>query len=409
MTINKVMVLFLVTILSGVVTTGAQEAAARFSVQDFGAKGDGNTLRTQAIQKALDACVEAGGGIVRFPKGVYLSGALFMKSNTTLHLEEGAILKGSGDLKDYPMIDSRWEGTEENCSASLINAKDAANLTITGKGEITGSGAGNSRPPAGPRVIEFIRCKNILIENIRVTNKGRWTIHPIYCTNFTAKGLTIRTSGHNADGINPDSCNTVVITECSFKTGDDAIAIKSGKNQQAIDIGIPCENITITKCTMLGGHGGVVIGSEMSGGVRNLVVKDCVFKDLPRGIRLKTRQGRGGIVENLVYSNIEIFNTRNPLVLNMNYGDNKGELIEGEAGIPEFRNITIKDIVIHGSNIGFMHGMKNSPIDGLTLSNIVSDGKGKLSLLNINGLKIDNVKNDEGDNAVSLSNVTLAE
>jgi len=388
-----------------------KEAGASFRVRDFGAKGDGKTLDTAAIQKALDAC-GADGGTVRFSKGTYLSGALFMKSETTLHLNKGAVLKGSGNLKHYPMIDSRWNGTEQKCSASLINAKEASGLTITGKGEIAGSGAGDSKPPAGPRVIEFIRCKDILIENIRVTNRGRWTIHPIYCTNVIARGLTVRTTGQNADGFNPDSCNGVLVTECTFQTGDDCIAIKSGKNQQAVDIGIPCENITITKCTMTGGHGGVVIGSEMSGGIRNITVKDCLFKWLPRGIRLKTRRGRGGVVENLHFSGIEIVDTRNPIVLNMKYTWNPGKLIPGKAGIPKLRNITIENVTIktkakRGDGMGFMHGMEDSPIEGLTLRNISSDGNGKLSLKNIRGLTLEKVRNKKGEDAVTMENVHL--
>lgn len=377
------------------------------SVRDFGARGDGVTLDTEAIQKALDECGKAGGGIVRIPKGIYLSGAVFMKSKTTLRIEEGATLKGSDALEDYPIIDSRFAGTEQKCHASLINAIDVHDITITGKGVVAGSGVGNSRPPTGPRVIEFIRCKDVLLENITVTNKGRWTIHPLYCTNFTARGLTIRTTGPNSDGLNPDSCNNVLITECTFETGDDCIAIKSGKNQQGVDIGIPCENVTISKCTMLGGPAAVAIGSETSGGIRNIVIKDCVFKNMSRGVDLKTRKGRGGIVENITVSNIKTYNTRNAILMRMDYKPNKGKLIEGEAGIPIMRNISFNNIEVYGGRIGRVSGMKESPIQGLSFKNIMCHGNGTLNIKTVSGLVIDNVRNENSDNAVKLTDVKM--
>ena len=381
-----------------------------FSVRDFGARGDGVTLDTKAIQKALDECGKAGGGIVRIPKGIYLSGAVFMRSKTTLRIEEGATLKGSdNEIRDYPVIDSRFAGTEQKCHASLINAIDVHDITITGKGVVAGSGVGNSRPPTGPRVIEFIRCKDVLLENITVTNKGRWTIHPLYCTNFTARGLTIRTTGPNSDGLNPDSCNNVLITECTFKTGDDCIAIKSGKNQQGVDIGIPCQNVTISNCTMLGGPAAIAIGSEMSGGIRNIVIKDCVFKNMSRGVDLKTRKGRGGIVENITVSNIKTYNTRNAILMRMDYKPNKGKLIEGEAGIPIMRNITFDNIEVYGGRIGRVSGMKESPIQGLSFKNIMCYGKGTLDIKTVSGLVIDNVRNEKSDNAVNTTDVKMRE
>ena len=381
-----------------------------FSVRDFGARGDGVTLDTKAIQKALDECGKAGGGIVRIPKGIYLSGAVFMRSKTTLRIEEGATLKGSdNEIRDYPVIDSRFAGTEQKCHASLINAIDVHDITITGKGVVAGSGVGGSRPPTGPRVIEFIRCKDVLLENITVTNKGRWTIHPLYCTNFTARGLTIRTTGPNSDGLNPDSCNNVLITECTFKTGDDCIAIKSGKNQQGVDIGIPCQNVTISNCTMLGGPAAIAIGSEMSGGIRNIVIKDCVFKNMSRGVDLKTRKGRGGIVENITVSNIKTYNTRNAVLMRMDYPNNKGKLIEGEAGIPIMRNITFDNIEVYGGRIGTVSGMKESPIQGLSFKNIMCYGKGTLNIKTVSGLVIDNVRNEKSDNAVKLTDVKMRE
>ena len=334
-----------------------------------------------------------------------------MKSRTTLLIEEGATLEGSDEeSRDYPIIISRFNGIEDKCHASVINAIDVHNVTITGKGTVSGSGVGGTRPPTGPRVIEFIRCQNVLLENIKVRNKGRWTIHPLYCTNVIIRGLDIKTTGKNADGIDPDSCNNVLITECTFDTGDDCIAIKAGKNQQGIDIGIPCENITVTNCTMLGGYGAICIGSEMSGGVRNIVIKDCVLRNVGTGFNIKSRPGRGGVVENVEVSAIEMHGVNNPIALYMNYRFNAGDLIQGPDGIPTFRNITIRDIAIYKKDhIGVIHGLKESPISGLTLKNIKCEGNGSLDVEHVRGLSFDNIRNEDGGVALRLKNVELAE
>ncbi len=408
---KSIITIIVFTILSGMLVTYAQgtKKTAIFSVREFGARGDGKALDTKAIQKALDKCGKAGGGIVRVPKGDYLIGAVFMKSKTTLRIEEGATLIGSDEeVRDYPVIDSRFNGVEQKCHASVINAIGMHDITITGKGTVSGSGVGGTRPPTGPRVIEFIHCRDVLIENITVLNKGRWTIHPLYSTNVTGRGLTIRTTGKNSDGFNPDSCNNVLITDCTFKTGDDCIAIKSGKNQQAIDIGIPCQNITVTNCTMLGGYGAICIGSEMSGGIRNVKITDCVIKNNGTGFNIKTRKGRGGIVENIEVSNIEMYNVNTPIALYMNYKFNAGDLISGPDGIPTFQNITIKDLTINGAKrIGTIHGIEESPIRNLTLKNIICDGEGSLDMNYIKGLAFDKIQNKDGSTALILKNVDL--
>ncbi len=410
---KRITAILVTAILLGMLAVYAKgvEKKPVFSVREFGAKGDGKTLDTKAIQKAFDECEKAGGGTVRLPKGIYLSGAVWMKSKTTLVIEKGAILEGSKDLDDYPIKRIRFAGTEQKCHASLLNATNAHNITITGKGLVSGSGIGRSRKPTGPRVIEFIRCRDVLLENITVTNQARWTIHPLYCTNVIARNLLVLVTpgGRNGDGLNPDSCNNVLITNCTFRTKDDCIAIKSGKNQQGVDIGIPCENITVTKCTMARGYGAVCLGSEMSGGIKNITIKDCVFigKALNRGIDIKTRKGRGGIVENLVVSNIKAFNLQNTILIRMDYKNNAGRLIEGKAGIPTIRNISFTDIEIHGKKMGKIRGMKENPIQGLTLRNIISDGSKKLELENVKGLVIDNVRNNNSDKAVKMKNVKL--
>ncbi len=343
-----------------------------------------------------------------------------MKSRTTLEIQEGAILQGIEDLDEYlPISIFRFNGTMQKCYSSLITSKGTHNITITGKGTLSGSGVGHSRATTGPQVILFSGCKDILIENITVLNAGRWTIHPLFSTNIIIRGLDIKTYGKNADGIDPDSCTNVLITECNFRTGDDCIAIKSGKNQGGVDIGIPCENITVTKCTMFVGHAAVAIGSEMSGGVKNVLVKDCVVygdrsykteKGLNRAFDIKTRKGRGGYVENIVVSNIQVFNVPRAIFVRMSYRGNKGrDLIPGKAGISKIRNITYKDIMIHGGGMGQVKGAEESPVRGVILKNIISDGSKKLDLKNITGLVLENVKNEDSDKAVKMDNVQLKE
>ena len=407
---HKIVTMVILAALSGVLTASAQGAvkAANFSVKDFGAIGDGKTLDTAAIQKALDKCAKVGGGTAIIPRGNYLSGAIFIKSKTTLRIEEGATLIGSSEeVRDYPVIDSRFNGTEQKSHASLINAIDVHDVTITGKGTVAGSGIGGTRPPTGPRVIEFIRCKNVLLENIKVTNKGRWTIHPLYCENVVIRGLDIRTTGQNSDGIDPDSCSNVLITECTFDTGDDCIAIKSGKNQQGVDIGIPCENITVSKCTMLGGSACVALGSEISGGIRNVVIEDCVFKNMHRAFDIKTRKGRGGIVENVTFKNCKTFGISNAILMRMDYRPNAGDLIEGPAGISKFRNITCENIEIHDGGMGSVRGSKESPIQGLTLRNFMNHGDGELKIETVRGLVIENIRNKDNGKAVTVTDVTF--
>jgi polygalacturonase len=374
-----------------------------FSVKDFGAKGNHQTLDTEAIQKAFDAAKEAGGGTVIIPKGRYLSGALFMYSNTTLILEDRATLEGIEDLEYYPIIDSRFNGTEQKCHASLLTAIDAHNITITGEGTIAGSGVGRSGVPTGPRTIEFIRCKDVVLENIFITNKGRWTVHPLYCKDVIIRGVDIRTTGHNGDGIDPDSCDTMLITDCSFFTKDDSIAIKSGKNRNGVDVGIPCTNITITNCKMRGGYAAVACGSEMSGGINNVLFTDCYLTNMTKGFDIKTRNGRGGTVEDIVVSNLKMVNVDVPLIMRMNYKFNTGnDLIEGPEGIPTIRNITIKDITIDGNQMGNISGTETNHIDGLILKNITCNSGAKLGLNYIDGVTMKNITNENGKDAVKM-------
>ena len=208
----------------------ATAAPVKLSIRDFGAVADGKTKDTAAIQKALDTAAQNGGGEVRVPAGRYVTGSLVMKSDTTLHLEAGATLLGSSSRNDYPIVRARWEGIETNCHQALIAASHATNIAITGAGVIEGNPVvGRLRDPRGPAVVELTECRNVRVEGITLKSFRMWTLHPTYYQDVRISGVTFETEGANSDGIDVDSCQRVVIEGCTFTTGDDNIAIKSGK------------------------------------------------------------------------------------------------------------------------------------------------------------------------------------
>jgi polygalacturonase len=297
-------------------------------ILNYGAAGDGATNDTTAVQQAIDACAAAGGGTVHVPAGTYLTGSIFMKSNITLHLDAGALLLASEQMADYPLVDHRWEGVGQKSHASLIGGDNLENVAIVGRGTIDGRGAvwwkmvrERSLTHPRPRLISFTRSSNVLIEGCTLTNSPSWTIHPFDCENVTVDKVTIVNppNSPNTDGINPESCRDVHISNCHIDVGDDCVTIKSGTENDRDNL-VPCENITITNCTMVHGHGGVVIGSEMSGGVRSIVIANCVFMGTDRGIRLKSRRERGGIVEDIRVTNVVLKDVLCPFIMNLYYG-----------------------------------------------------------------------------------------
>lgn len=303
------------------------------NVLDFGAVRDGSRLTTEAIQAAIDAAAAAGGGRVVIPAGKYLSGSIRLRSNIELYLDAGATLVGATDVKAFPLIQSRWEGPRvPPIHEALISGEDLENVTIRGRGTIDGNGAfwwdlvkkeqATEMGYRRPRLIRLVNCRNVLIEGLRLINSPAWTVNPTACENVVISRLTIQNppDSPNTDGINPDSCSNVRISDCTVDVGDDCVTIKSGKEDDGRRELRPCENIVITNCTMLHGHGGVVIGSEMSGGVRNIAISNCVFVGTDRGIRIKTRRGRGNAVEDIRVSNIVMDGVFCPLVVNLFYG-----------------------------------------------------------------------------------------
>jgi unsaturated rhamnogalacturonyl hydrolase len=322
--------------------------ARDFKITDYGATAGGNADSSEAIRKAIEACNKAGGGRVVVPAGTFLTGAIHLKSNVNLHISERATLKFSTDPAKYlPVVYTRWEGTELMNYSPFIYAFEQENIAITGSGTLDGSASdenwwawarrkGTSPPLAAndvrrlrdmgergvpvkerlfgsghylrPSFIEPYRSKNILIEGVRIINSPFWEIHPTLSTNVTVHGVNISSHGPNNDGCDPESSRDVLIEDCVFDTGDDCIAIKSGRDNDGRRVGVPSENIIIRNCTMKDGHGGVVIGSEISGDCRNVFAENCKMDspNLDRALRLKSNALRGGIIENIFMRNVEV-------------------------------------------------------------------------------------------------------
>jgi polygalacturonase len=323
--------------------------ANEFIITEFGAVGDGKSDCTAAIGKAIEACHKAGGRVV-VPEGKFLTGAIHLQSNVELHLARGATLKFSTDPKAYlPVVFTRFEGMECYNYSSLIYALGQENIAVTGEGTLDGQasdekwwqwkggrggkeGAPNqktardrlgkmvdqNKPPQErrfgegsflrPSFVEFNRCRNVLIQGVRIRRSPMWELHPLLCTNVIVRGVNIDSHGPNNDGCDPESCRDVLIEDCVFDTGDDCIAIKSGRNNDGRRLSLPSENIIVRRCTMKDGHGGVVIGSEISGGCRNVFAEDCSMDspNLERVLRLKSNAVRGGIIENIFMRNIKV-------------------------------------------------------------------------------------------------------
>lgn len=361
-----------------------------YNILDYGAVKDSQALATHAIAAAIDAASAAGGGTVYVPAGTYVTGAIFLKSNIELRLNPGACLSFSTNPDDYPVVESRWEGVKQYVHASCIFGRDLVNVSITGSGCLNGNGQPwwdkkRNRPEEliypRPKLISFDHCERVTIKDISLINSPSWTVNPICCTNVTIDNISILNPADspNTDGINPESCMNVRISNCNIDVGDDCIAIKAGTEDTKERI--PCENITISNCTMIHGHGAVVLGSEMSGDIRNVTISNCVFKQTDRGIRLKSRRGRGGIVEDIRISNIVMEDVICPFILNLYYfcgprgrdkyvWDKHPYPVTDET--PCFRRIHFADITarkVHAA-AGFIYGLAEQYISEITFNNI---------------------------------------
>jgi polygalacturonase len=359
-----------------------------FNILGFGALADGKTINTKAFCDAINACAQDGGGTIYVPAGNFLTGSIRLKSNINLYLEAGSILTFVDDVNEYPVVNSRWEGVQREVYASCIYGENIENVSVTGHGTLEGQGEfwwklfrekKNEYPR--PKFISFHGCKKVLIEGITLKNSPSWTINPICCENVTVDKITILNPANspNTDGINPESCKNVHISNSHVDVGDDCITIKSGTEDTAERV--PCENITVTNCTMVHGHGGVVIGSEMSGSIRNVVISNCVFEGTDRGIRLKSRRGRGGVVEDIRVTNIVMKDVMCPFIMNLYYfcgpkGDEKYVWDKNPYPIteetPAFRRIHFSHITAReiSASAGFLYGLPEQAVEDITFDNI---------------------------------------
>lgn len=371
-----------------------------FNVRLFNAVGDGVHDDTGAFSAAV-ACLPEGGTLY-VPKGTYLLKPVFLKSDMTLYLDEGAVLVGVTDRMEYATLPGligdinlgTWQGEEVTCFASLLTAYNCKNITITGGGVIDGNATAGDwyqnhrvmRVAWRPRGVFFNRCANVTMFGITVKNTPSWNVHPYFCRDVKLYDLTLLNPAGmpTTDGIDPDTCHGVEIAGVDISVGDDCIAIKSGTIEQAKKYRLPCSDIVIRNCRMRSGHGGVVLGSELSGGIQNVTVEQCLFEGTDRGFRIKTRRGRGriGITDNIVFNDIVMRNVKVPFVVNMYYnmGDNTGhteyvyttEKLPVDDRTPYIGRFTFKDMTCTGVEYcaGAFYGLPEAPIGGVAFENV---------------------------------------
>ena len=402
-----------------------------FEITAFGASGDGAASCTAAIRRAIAACRAAGGGRVVVPKGRFLTGAIRLESGVNLHVAEGATLAFSSDTKEYlPLVFTRWEGVELMNYSPFIYAFEAENIAITGPGTLDGQAgpeqwwnwrgagaAGGARQTAArtrlidmqargvpvaervfgdgsflrPNFIQPYRSRNVLIDGVTILNSPMWEIHPVLCQSVTVRNVTITSHGPNNDGCNPESCRDVLIERCSFDTGDDCIALKSGRNDDGRRLHTPVENVVIRDCTMKDGHGGVVIGSEISGGARNIFAERCRMDSprLDRVLRLKTNSVRGGVIEGIHMRDVTVGQVAEAIVAIDFFYE------EGDAGTypPTVRDIDVRNVTSRKSQYAFLlRGYPHAPITGVRVRDCRFDGVEKADVIeSVKDLELSNV------------------
>jgi polygalacturonase len=402
-----------------------------FAITKFGAVGDGAAKCTDAIRQAMAACRAAGGGRVIVPAGRFLTGAIRLESGVELHLEDKATLAFSHDAQDFlPVVMTRWEGVELMNYSPFIYAWEAQNIAITGRGTLDGQAGpdhwwswrgtgpgGQSRQAAArtrliemqargtpvserlfgdghylrPNFIQPYRSRNVLVEGVTIVNSPMWEIHPVLCQNVTVRGVTISSHGPNNDGCNPESCRDVLIERCTFDTGDDCIALKSGRNDDGRRVNVPVENVVIRDCSMKDGHGGVVIGSEISGGARNVFAERCRMDSprLDRALRLKTNSVRGGTIEGIYMRDVTVGEVAEAVMTIDFFYE------EGDAGKypPVVRDIDVRNVTSRKSQYAFLlRGYAHAPISGVRVADCRFDGVAKPDIIEaVRDLELANV------------------
>jgi polygalacturonase len=397
-----------------------------FDITKHGAKPDGATDCTPAFRAAIDACQKAGGGRVVVPQGRFLTGAIRLRSNVNLHLADGATVAFDPDPAKYlPLVLTRFEGTELMNYSPFIYALDERNVAVTGSGTLDGQADQQhwwswrtGQAPARTRLIDmatqgvppdqrvfgdgpaklrvnFIqpyRCTNVLIDGVTIVNSPMWEVNPVLCTNVTVRGLTIRSHGPNNDGCDPESCRDVLIEKCTFDTGDDCIALKSGRNEDGRRLHTPIENVIIRDCDMKDGHGGVVIGSEISGGARNIFAEKCRMDSprLDRVLRFKNNAARGGVIERVAMRDITVGEVAEAIVAADFYYE------EGKNGAytPVLRDVDVRNVTSRKSKYAFLlRGFETSPVTNIRVSDCTFDGVQSPDVLEgVKDLVLKNVK-----------------
>lgn len=436
-----------------------------FIITDYGAEAGGLSICTSVLQATLDACAAAGGGTVIIPSGIWRTGPLTLYSRINLRAERGALVQFVSDSALYPLLPSYYEGTSGwRCQAPL-DGDGLSDIAITGEGIFDGSGEGwrpvkrfkmtelqwNKLTGSGgvldedweiwwpsraamegeayvrkllesgetameaylpardylrPALLSLRNCRRVLLEGPTFQNSPAWCLHPIGCEQITVRNIKVRNPWYsqNGDGIDLESCSHALVEHCSFDVGDDAICLKSGKDEEGRRLAMPCRYITIRHCTVYHGHGGVVIGSEMSGGVHAVRVNDCMFIGTDIGLRFKSARGRGGVVEDIVMENITMSGIIHEAVsFHMFYAGVEGSDGYDEQQLPvteetpQFRDITLRNIVCQGANTTLLvNGLPELPLAGLTVENLQAVSERGIILRNADGLKLDNIRLQSG-------------
>lgn len=439
------------------------------SIVKFGAIPDGYTLNTKSINDAITAVSKKGGGVVFVPAGLWLTGPVVIKSNVNLHLAQGATLLFTADKSQYPLVAANWEGLPQMRNQSPVSATDAVNIAITGKGIIDGNGdpwravksdkltasqwkklvasggvlsedkktwypsesfMKGSKMPSNPGMITpdrdaayyesikdflrpnmvlFTKCKNVLLEGVIFQNSPAWCLHPLMCENLTVKNIFVKNPWYaqNGDGIDVESCKNVLIENSVFDVGDDALCMKSGRDVEGRKRGMPTENVIIRGCTVYASHGGFVIGSEMSGGARNIYVSNCTFIGSDIGLRFKTTRGRGGVVENIFIKDIYMKDIPAEAILfDMYYMANDPVALVGEKRelpkvefkavdetTPSFKNFHISNVYCNGAEKGiFLRGVPEMHVKNIVLENMVLQADKGIDVQEASNITFRNIK-----------------
>jgi polygalacturonase len=392
-------------------------ALTSFNVIDYGAVPDGRTMDTAAIAKAVSTCALAHGGTIVFPAGRYLTGSISLQSNMTLDLRAGSELLYSPDPADSPLVASRWESTNAFTHGPLIYANGAENVSVVGRGTLNGQGANwwwrngryaparsaeikpameawlalykrieaGEKPAAEdyrlaadylrPSLVQFYGCRNVLVEGVTLVESPMWMLHPIYSENVSIRGVTFLSTGPNGDGVDIDSCRDVRISDCFFSTGDDGIVIKSGRDADGRRTARPTEHVAICNCVMYNGHGSVAVGSETSGGIRDVVASNIISRGAWYGIRIKSERGRGNTIENLRFDNFVIDGaTIGAVEVTALYQDEPAEPLSVRT--PIFRNIAFSNVtIVDAAQVASIHGLPEKALEQLRFTDVTASGR----------------------------------